>query len=336
VVVEAGALSEEIRVVVHEGEPERLDRALARALPDLSRNRLQDLIRDGRVEIGGRAAANTSAKVAPGVEIRVIVPEATPPEPLGEAIPLVVVFEDEDVIVIDKPAGLVVHPAAGHETGTLVNALIAHCGASLSGIGGVRRPGIVHRLDKDTSGLLVVAKNDAAHGNLSAQFADHGRTGPLRREYIALVWGEPERARETIQTGIDRSNQNREKMAVVAEGRGREAITHVSVEERFGLASAVRCRLETGRTHQIRVHMAHRGHPLMGDETYGSGFKTKANRLPNSPRAALDALGRQALHAAVLGFAHPRTDEFMGFESPLPSDMALLRDALRAMGQQHP
>jgi 23S rRNA pseudouridine1911/1915/1917 synthase len=325
-------LSEEIRVVVHEGEPERLDRALARALPDLSRNRLQDLIRDGHVEVGGRAAANPSAKVATGAEIRVVVPEAAPPEPLGEAIPLAVVFEDEDVIVIDKPAGLVVHPAAGHETGTLVNALIAHCGASLSGIGGVRRPGIVHRLDKDTSGLLVVAKNDAAHGHLSAQFADHGRTGPLRREYVALVWGEPERARDTIQTQIDRSSQNREKMAVVPEGRGREAITHVEVEERFGLVTAVRCRLETGRTHQIRVHLAHRGHPLLGDETYGSGFKTKANRLPDAPRAALAALGRQALHAAVLGFAHPRTGALLEFESALPSDMAGLRDALRAMG----
>ena len=247
---------------------------------------------------------------------------------------LEVLAETADWVAVAKPAGLATIPGRA-ETDSVLERLGRQLGLPSSGTADPRVR-VVHRLDKDTSGLLVVAKNDAAHGNLSAQFADHGRTGPLRREYIALVWGEPERARETIQTGIDRSNQNREKMAVVAEGRGREAITHVSVEERFGLASAVRCRLETGRTHQIRVHMAHRGHPLMGDETYGSGFKTKANRLPNSPRAALDALGRQALHAAVLGFAHPRTDEFMGFESPLPSDMALLRDALRAMGQQHP
>ncbi|KAA2236764.1 RluA family pseudouridine synthase [Salinarimonas soli] len=324
-------MSEEIRVVVHEGEPERLDRALARSLPDLSRSRLQELIRDGRVTVDGQPARNPSAKAAPGARISVAVPEAAAPEPAGEAIPLAVVYEDDDVIVIEKPAGLVVHPAAGHETGTLVNALIAHCGASLSGIGGVRRPGIVHRLDKDTSGLLVVAKNDAAHGHLSAQFADHGRTGPLEREYVALAWGEPERARDTIHTGIDRSHQNREKMAVVALGRGREAITHVEVEERYGLASAVRCRLETGRTHQIRVHMAHRGHPLLGDETYGSGFKTKANRLLDAPRAMLTALGRQALHAAVLGFAHPRTGAVLRFESELPPDMAALRKALQNM-----
>jgi 23S rRNA pseudouridine1911/1915/1917 synthase len=255
-----------------------------------------------------------------------------PAEPRGEAIPLAVVYEDDDLVVIDKPAGLVVHPAAGHESGTLVNALVAHCGASLSGIGGVRRPGIVHRLDKDTSGLLVVAKTDAAHGGLSAQFADHGRTGPLRREYVALVWGEPERARETIRTGLDRSSANREKMAAVALGRGREAITHVEVEERYGLASAVRCRLETGRTHQIRVHLAHRGHPLLGDGVYGAGFRTKASRLPEPARAALEALGRQALHAAVLGFEHPRTGEVLAFESALPPDMEGLRGALRAGG----
>jgi 23S rRNA pseudouridine1911/1915/1917 synthase len=322
-------VGEDIRVAVHEGGPERLDRALARALPDLSRSRLQDLIRAGAVSVAGRAVADPSLKVAPGAEMRVAVPEALAPEPRGEAIPLVVAYEDGDVIVIDKPAGLVVHPAAGHESGTLVNALIAHCGDSLSGIGGVRRPGIVHRLDKDTSGLLVVAKTDAAHQSLSAQFADHGRTGPLRREYVALAWGEPERARETIRTGIDRSSANREKMAVVALDRGREAITHLEVEERYGIASAVRCRLETGRTHQIRVHMAHRGHPLLGDAVYGAGFRTKASRLPTDARAALEALGRQALHAAVLGFAHPRTGEEVLFESALPPDMARLREALR-------
>jgi 23S rRNA pseudouridine1911/1915/1917 synthase len=319
----------EIREGVHEGGAERLDRALARLWPDLSRSRLQDLVRTGAVTLAGAVETSPSAKVAQGAALRLAVPEAAPAQPRGEAIPLSVAYEDDDLIVIDKPAGLVVHPAAGHETGTLVNALIAHCGESLSGIGGVRRPGIVHRLDKDTSGLLVVAKTDAAHGALSAQFADHGRTGPLRREYVALVWGGPERARETIRTGIDRSAQSREKMAVVALGRGREAITHVEVEERYPEASAVRCRLETGRTHQIRVHLAHRGHPLLGDPVYGAGFRTKAGRLPPDAQAALAALARQALHAAVLGFAHPRTGEELGFESPLPADMERLRAALR-------
>ncbi|WP_188914688.1 RluA family pseudouridine synthase [Salinarimonas ramus] len=326
----------ETREHVHEGAPERLDRVLARAFPDLSRARVQDLIGDGQARIDGRAAASASTKVPDGARLTLVVPPPLPAEPLPEAIPLVVVHEDADLVVIDKPAGLVVHPAAGHETGTLVNALLAHCGESLSGIGGVRRPGIVHRLDKDTSGLLVVAKNDAAHKALAAQFADHGRTGPLEREYVALVWGVPSRPHGTIEAAIGRGSVNREKMAVVPAERGREAITHWQLEETYlgadgaPLAARIRCALETGRTHQIRVHMAHIGHPLLGDGVYGAGFRTKAARLSEEARAALEALDRQALHAAVLGFAHPASGETMSFESDLPRDLARLVAALEA------
>ncbi|HST95645.1 MAG TPA: RluA family pseudouridine synthase [Microvirga sp.] len=313
--------------------PDRLDRVLARLWSDLSRSRLQALIRDGRVSVDGAPVLDPNRKVAGGARIALAVPPPVPAEPQGEAIALAIVYEDDDLIVIDKPAGLVVHPAAGHESGTLVNALIAHCGASLSGIGGVRRPGIVHRLDKDTSGLLVIAKNDRAHQGLAAQFADHGRTGPLERAYLALVWGVPERSRGTIEAALARSLHNREKIAVVPEERGRYAITHYDVIEPLPpagpVASLVRCALETGRTHQIRVHMAHLGHPLLGDLVYGAGYKTKANRLSEAQQAALKTLGRQALHAALLGFEHPRTGEFLQFESPLPADMAALVGALR-------
>jgi len=308
---------------------ERLDRLLARRLADLSRSRLKALIEAGHVRIGGRTMTDAGHRVNLGDRISVAVPEPEDPTPTGEDIPLAVVFEDEHLIVVDKPAGLVVHPGAGNWTGTLVNALIAHCGDTLSGIGGVRRPGIVHRLDKDTSGLLVVAKTDRAHAALSAQFADHGRTGPLERAYVALAWGTPARASFTVDAPLDRDPHAREKIAVRSSGR--HAVTHVTVEDTFagGLVSQVRCRLETGRTHQIRVHMAHAGHPLLGDETYGRGFRTKAGKLGEPARAALDALGRQALHAAVLGFAHPATGETMRFESPLPADLAALAAALR-------
>jgi 23S rRNA pseudouridine1911/1915/1917 synthase len=238
------------------------------------------------------------------------------------------VFEDEHLLVVDKPAGLVVHPAHGHETGTLVNALIAHCGASLSGIGGVRKPGIVHRIDKDTSGLLVVAKTDAAHKGLSRLFEDHGRTLNLVREYLAFVWGAPERRHGMIEAPIGRHATQREKMAVVSPERGREAVTHWELLESFGVASLVACRLETGRTHQIRVHMAHIGHPLIGDATYGAGFKTKAALLSPSAREAVEALGRQALHAATLGFEHPITGEELMFESAPPEDLQRLESAL--------
>jgi 23S rRNA pseudouridine1911/1915/1917 synthase len=258
--------------------------------------------------------------------------------PQGENIPLAIVYEDDDLIVLDKPRGLVVHPSAGHATGTLVNALIAHCGDSLSGIGGVKRPGIVHRLDKDTTGLLVVAKNDKAHKALSKQFADKLESG-LQRGYLAVVWGAPDRPKGTIDAPLDRSPINREKQAV--RDGGRDAITHWEMRERYvskegkdagkPVASLLACMLETGRTHQIRVHLAHIGHPIMGDETYATGFKTKAGRLGEDARDALEALGRQALHAAVLGFTHPVTGETLRFEAPLPPDMARLVAALRRM-----
>jgi 23S rRNA pseudouridine1911/1915/1917 synthase len=228
----------------------------------------------------------------------------------------------------------VVHPAAGHETGTLVNALIAHCGESLSGIGGVKRPGIVHRLDKDTTGLMVAAKNDRAHASLSAQFADHGRTGALRRGYMAFVWGVPNRPYGTVDAPIDRHPHAREKMAV-RQG-GREAITHWEVLDTFSgrdgkpVASLLACRLETGRTHQIRVHLSHIGHPLMGDAVYGPGFKTKANSLPPTAKAALEGLGRQALHAYLLTLEHPGTGEILEWTSDLPADLAALRHQLHA------
>ena len=317
----------------------RRDKALAVLAPALSRARLQQVVKEGGVALNGRTVTESSRKVAEGDVLTLVLPEAKPADPVGQDIPLDIVFEDEHLIVIDKPAGLVVHPAGGHEDGTLVNALIAHCGDSLSGIGGVRRPGIVHRLDKDTSGLLVVAKHDKAHRGLAKQFADHGRTGPLERAYRALVWGAPRMREGTIDAPIERSQRNREKMQVVAEGRGREAITHLTTLERYppllrgkeeepALASLIECRLETGRTHQIRVHLSHIGHPLLGDGLYGSGFATKAARLPDAGRAALEQLGRQALHAAELGFAHPVTGDHLHFESEPPEDFALLQEQL--------
>ncbi len=308
----------------------RLDRALVTLFPDLSRARLQDLIRAGHVQRDGVPVQDPALKVGSGARLVVTVPPPAPAVPVAQATDLPIVYEDDDLIVIDKPAGLVVHPAPGHESGTLVNALIAHCGASLSGIGGVRRPGIVHRLDKDTSGLIVVAKNDAAHQGLTAQFADHGRTGPLERAYAALVWGLPQPRAGTIRANLARSRFHREKIAVVSDETGRHAVTHYAVAERYREAALVRCRLETGRTHQIRVHLAHRGHPLLGDAIYGGAFRTKAARLSADARAALADLGRQALHAELLGFSHPRTGQTLRFESPLPRDVAALVDALRA------
>jgi 23S rRNA pseudouridine1911/1915/1917 synthase len=315
--------------VVEEGGL-RLDKALVGLFPDLSRARLQDLVREGHVSRDGAILRDPSAKVAAGCCLTLDVPPPADPVPAAETIPLVIAYEDDDLVVVDKPAGLVVHPAPGHEGGTLVNALIAHCGDSLSGVGGVRRPGIVHRLDKDTSGLIVVAKNDAAHRGLADQFADHGRSGPLERAYLAFVWGKPQPVVGTIQASLARSRHNREKIAVVPEEAGRHAITHYAVEESYPEASLVRCRLETGRTHQIRVHLAHRGHPLLGDGVYGAAFRTKAAKLAPDARLALEALGRQALHATLLGFAHPRSGETLRFESPLPPELASLRTALLA------
>jgi 23S rRNA pseudouridine1911/1915/1917 synthase len=310
---------------------ERLDRFLQRRFPHTSRARFQALIANGCVAVEGAAVHEARRKIKAGEHVSVRLPPAIAAEPAAEAIPLDIVYEDDALIVIDKPAGLVVHPAAGHESGTLVNALIAHCGESLSGIGGVRRPGIVHRLDKDTSGLLVVAKTDQAHRGLSEQFAAHGRDGRLERAYLAIVWGSPERRRGTVDAPIGRHGTSREKMSVVHRPGSREAVTRYELEQSFGTppyASLIRCRLETGRTHQIRVHMAHIGHPLLGDETYGKGFKSSIGKLPKAAQAALKALGRQALHAAVLGFEHPVSGESMRFESDPPADLAGLIAAL--------
>jgi 23S rRNA pseudouridine1911/1915/1917 synthase len=312
----------------------RLDRVLAARRPELSRSRLKALIIAGNVSIAGAPIRDPAYHVAKGDTITIDVPEAGAAEPAGEAIALDIVYEDDDIIVINKPKGLVVHPAAGHETGTLVNALIAHCGSSLSGIGGVKRPGIVHRLDKDTTGLMVAAKNDRAHQSLTEQFADHGRTGAMRRGYRAFAWGVPNRQRGTVDAPIDRHPHAREKMAV--RDSGRQAITHWEITESFNgrdgkpIASQLACQLETGRTHQIRVHLAHIGHPLLGDAVYGPHFKTKANALGLKAQAALAALGRQALHAYLLTIEHPRTGEILSWEAPLPKDLLLLGNALRA------
>ena len=323
----------EVTVAGDEGST-RLDRVLAAHVAELSRSRLKALILAGKVSAGSVPIRDPAYHVGRGDTITIVVPQAVAAEPAGEDIALNVVHEDDDIIVIDKPSGLVVHPAAGHETGTLVNALIAHCGASLSGIGGVKRPGIVHRLDKDTTGLMVAAKNDLAHQSLTAQFADHGRTGEMRRGYLAFVWGVPNRQRGTVEAPIDRHPHAREKMAV-REG-GREAVTHWEVQETFNgrdgkpVAALLACQLETGRTHQIRVHLAHIGHPLMGDAVYGPHFKTKASHLGPRGRAALTTLGRQALHAYLLALEHPKTGEILQWISDLPDDLTLLRDCLRA------
>ncbi|MGI9479084.1 MAG: RluA family pseudouridine synthase [Hyphomicrobiaceae bacterium] len=311
----------------------RLDRYLSTMIDELSRQRLKALILDGEVCVDGAPLLDPAHKVRPGSVVEVAVPEAVSPEPLGEDIALDVVFEDPHLIVIDKPAGIVTHPAPGHETGTLVNALIAHCGAELSGIGGVRRPGIVHRLDKDTSGLLVVAKTDQAHKGLSAQFQAHGRDGRLQREYLALVWGRFERPSGMVDKALARSPVNRRKIAVAKPGTGRRAVTHYMVErstatEAGAEVSRVRLRLETGRTHQIRVHMAAIGHPLLGDRAYGAGYKASEALLPIPAQKALSALARQALHASLLGFQHPVEDKPLRFDSPVPPDIRAVQDHL--------
>jgi 23S rRNA pseudouridine1911/1915/1917 synthase len=313
----------------------RLDRFLSERLPELSRTRVQSLIKEGHVSLRSATIVDVKYRVKPGDRFALSLPHAAPPEPSGEAIPLNVVYEDDQIIVIDKPAGLVVHPGAGHAAGTLVNALIAHCGASLSGIGGVARPGIVHRLDKDTSGLMVVAKTDQAHRALAAQFADHGRTGELERGYLALVWGAPSRPYGTIDAAIGRHPTSRTKMAVLS-GKGRKAVTHWRVVETFGrkdtpIASLMECTLETGRTHQVRVHLAHIGHPLIGDPLYGQGFKSKLRKLPEPVQGKLATLDRQALHAAHLAFEHPTTGTLLKFNSPLPADLGEIVAAFKEL-----
>jgi 23S rRNA pseudouridine1911/1915/1917 synthase len=314
----------------------RLDRVLAAHLAQLSRSRLKALIIAGHVTIAGRTIRDPAATVKSGDFVKVALPPPEPAVPQGEEIPLNIVYEDDAIIVIDKPKDLVVHPAAGHASGTLVNALIAHCGDSLSGIGGVKRPGIVHRLDKDTTGLMVVAKTDKAHRALAEQFAEKGE-GPLRRGYLAFVWGAPGKPKGTIDAALGRHPQARDKQAVRADGRA--AVTHWQVLERFTsrgaktpVASLLACTLETGRTHQIRVHLAHLGHPILGDATYGTGFRTKASLLAPKARDALAALERQALHAHLLAIEHPETAKVLEFQSELPGDLRRLRDALRTEG----
>lgn len=316
----------------------RLDAWLAHALGgEFSRSRLKALIESGDVSLNGKPVTEPKHKVHPGDTIEIVLPEPEAPEPLGEDIPLNILYEDDDVVVLVKPAGLVVHPGAGNWTGTLVNALIHHCGASLSGIGGVRRPGIVHRLDKETSGVMVVAKNDIAHRGLAEQFADHGKTTALERAYHAVIWGLPRPYKGTIDAPLGRAG-DRVRRSVTSEKApdARHAITHYEVVGRYhekpdatALASSVHCHLETGRTHQIRVHMAHIGHPLIGDPEYGGAFRTKVNLLPEKAKAVVSAFDRQALHAYLLQFEHPRSGEVMRFEADLPDDMLALIAALK-------
>lgn len=313
-----------------ETKPGRLDAILAQLHDGLSRNRLKELILSGAVSVNGKAVLEPKHKVKPGDELVLDAPPPEDPEPKAENIPLDILYEDDCLIVINKPAGLVVHPAPGAPDGTLVNALIYHCGDTLSGIGGVKRPGIVHRLDKDTTGVMVVAKDEKTHNHLAAQFADHGRTGPLERAYIAFAWGRTQSHTGSVDAPLGRAPHNRLKQAVRKDGR--EAITHYAVQARFGDEgwdiTRIRCVLETGRTHQIRVHMAHIGHPLLADPNYATGFATKSARLPEGVKKIVDGLGRQALHAAILGFKHPKTREDMRFEAPLPEDLAQLSTAL--------
>jgi 23S rRNA pseudouridine1911/1915/1917 synthase len=330
---------------------ERLDRMLAAQLggqlAGISRSRLKALIEEGRISLvdqvdadgnqipfrAGGTITDPNFRVKQGQIFAIFIPDPVDAVPKAQNIALDVVYEDSWLIIINKPAGLVVHPAPGNMENTLVNALLAHCGDSLSGIGGVRRPGIVHRLDKETSGLMVAAKCDAAHQALSEQFAAHD----LERAYKALVWGVPRPLSGNIEGNIGRSDRNRKKMAIV-HGRGRTALTHYRVEQRFGkaagtvensVASLVECRLSTGRTHQIRVHMAHIGHPVIGDPVYGGGTRrARRGAVNEEANAAISALGRQALHAATLGFRHPESGKTLTFKSELPSDINMLKDSL--------
>ena len=305
----------------------RLDKFLVRQLPDFSRSRLQALINEGCITIGKTLADNASAKIKAGQVVRVVVPDVAPSHIVAQDIPLDIVYEDDDILILNKPAGLTVHPAPGHRDMTLVNALLAHCGESLSGIGGVARPGIVHRIDKETSGLLAVAKNDAAHKNLSEQLAQ--RT--MKRTYAALIWGVPLIKKGTITGNIGRSPRDRKKMAVLRTG-GKAATTHYKIVTSYEspVISLVECQLETGRTHQIRVHFSHAGHALVGDPVYGqsTASRLKNVRVDEKIKTALLAFNRQALHAKALELVHPATDELMQFSCDLPDDMQQLMDTL--------
>jgi 23S rRNA pseudouridine1911/1915/1917 synthase len=320
------AFGERIVTIDAEAAGSRVDKVLAGLLPEFSRARIQALMAEGRVSRDGAALTDASARAQPG-DYRLEIPPPVAAEPQPEAIPLSVLFEDEHLIVVDKPAGMAVHPAPGSESGTLVNALLHHCGASLSGIGGVARPGIVHRIDKDTSGIVVAAKTDAAHQGLSALFAAHD----IERVYAALTRGAPPARTGSVDAAIARSKTDRKKMAIVRNG-GRRAVTHYVLEAVYGpddrpLAARLACRLETGRTHQIRVHLASLGCPCLGDPTYGSGPPAEKVRAA----IAASGLARQALHAAVLGFRHPVTGQALRFESPFPADMAALEERLETL-----
>jgi 23S rRNA pseudouridine1911/1915/1917 synthase len=305
----------------------RLDKFLARRCADLSRSRLQALLQEGAVQSGGAVIAEPSHRVKPGEAFELTLAEPRPAVPRPQAIPLDVVYEDGHLLVLDKPAGLVVHPAPGHAEGTLVNALLAHCGATLSGIGGVLRPGIVHRLDREASGLLVVAKHDRAHVRLAAQFSVH----TVDRVYDAVAWGVPSPPEGKIDAPIGRDPTERKRMAIVRRG-GKAARTRYRLEAATGtLASWVRCELATGRTHQIRVHMASIGHPLVGDPLYGARQRRRARE---AVREALSGFNRIALHARVLGFEHPVSGERLRFERPPPREMIALFERLRRAAAQ--
>ena len=324
--LDSGDMVARIVAISPEAAGARLDKTLAEHVEDLSRARIQALMAQGLISLRGAVLTDASAKALAG-DYQILIPPPAPADPQPEAIPLSILYEDADLIVVEKPPGMAVHPAPGNETGTLVNALLHHCGASLSGIGGVARPGIVHRIDKETSGVLVAAKSDAAHQGLSKLFATHD----IDRVYVALVRGAPTPVSGTIQSRLGRSTHDRKKIAVLKTG-GREAITHYRTERTFGpptkpTAARISCQLETGRTHQIRVHMASKGTPCLGDPVYGSGPPAG----PVREAVAEAGLKRQALHAAVLGFVHPVTGERLRFESPLPADMAQLEANLSAL-----
>jgi 23S rRNA pseudouridine1911/1915/1917 synthase len=335
-----------VTVLIGPDPASRLDKALGDAVPEaeaLSRSRLSRLIADGSVAINDAVVTDLRARVAEGDRVTITVRDAIDPDTAPEAIALSILHEDDDLIVIDKPAGMVVHPAPGSPGGTLVNALLHHFGGQLSGVGGEKRPGIVHRIDKDTSGLLVVAKSDRAHHGLAAQFADH----TIAREYIALCHGVPDAGDPRlngvrgvnfepggvlkITTQLARHKTDRQRQAVLCQG-GRHAVTRVRVEEALGPLARVSCRLETGRTHQIRVHMAHVGHALLGDPVYGGRRRVSDKQVGADLAQALNGFSRQALHAARLGFVHPVTGADMAFVADLPADMAELLQRLRAAG----